>query len=478
VTGLEPALTRPAVVWEINAAAHLAFTELSADVNPIHTDPLVARRSPFGQVVVHGVHLLARALDQWAASHPDRAFTHVSATFRHPVAVGDALTTEWTDLDNQSAVGMSVDVKGVRAVDITAQTTTHRVAFLGEWRPESRRGWFGRPSIRTIEELFDHRGSVPVDVDIEAATSSFPHLTGAASRAATVELITLSTLVGMHAPGLHSMFSSLDVAVEQQQDLQAGQLNYSVTRVDHRFSRITIDVESGAITGQVVAFVRPAPIAQTIDTSAVHQAEFAGEQWLIVGGSRGLGAAAVRLLTAGGADVRFTYHQGLAESVQLGIETGAVPARLDVFAGDVVRQIVDFADGWQPTHLGWFASPPIFVGARDTYDNALHQRFVSAYVDAFAQVIDAHAPRGLVGALWPSSEAVGVIVPGLAEYSDAKRLGERRCEELRRQWPGVTIAAPRLPRLLTDQSTTFVPTEFGDTATEVLAALRATRSER
>jgi hypothetical protein len=31
---------------------------------------------------------------------------------------------------------------------------------------------------------------------------------------------------------------------------------------------------------------------------------------------------------------------------------------------------------------------------------------------------------------------------------------------------------PRFPRLLTDQTTSFVPVEFGDAAVEVLAALR------
>ena len=478
MTGLEPAPNLPAVSWTVSAHDHLAFTDLSGDLNPIHTEPLVARRLPFGQVVVHGVHLLARALDQWAAVHPDRAFSHISATFRHPVAVGAALTTEWADLDDDSSVDISVTVRGVLAVHITAQTTTNHVAFLGEWRPESRHGRVVRrvvrPAVRTIEELVGSHGLVAVDADMSATVSSFPHLAVAAGRAATMELITLSTLVGMHAPGLHSMFSSLSVATLPQ-DLPVGQLNYSVSRVDPRFSRITIDVEGISIAGQVVAFVRPSPIDQSVDTSAVGAAEFEGQRWLIIGGSRGLGAAAVRLLVAGGADVRFTYHQGHTESVELSEETGATPVAFDVFAGDVGGRMTAITADWRPTQLGWFASPPIFVGTRDTYDDTLHQRFVLAYVDAFTAAIVALAPHGLVGALWPSSEAVGMTVSGLAEYSDAKRLGEHRCDELRHEWPGLAIAAPRLPRLLTDQSTAFVPTEFGDTAAEVLAALRATR---
>jgi acyl dehydratase len=470
-------VTVTVVAWEMSADAHEAFTELSRDLNPIHTNPLVARRLPFGQVVAHGVHLLVRALDQWAACHPQHGFSHVSATFRHPVAVGSALTTEWADVDDDCTVGLSVNVNGVRAVEITAEVNNHRVAFSGAWRRESRDDSLGGPLIQprvwTIHELVDHSGSVPVDIDLAVAASSFPALADATSPGATAELITLSTLVGMHAPGLHSMFSSLVVSFDGH-ELAEEWLNYSVTRLDRRFSRVTIDVAASAVVGRVTAFVRPAPVDQSIDTSAVRSAEFAGRRWLIVGGSRGLGAAAVRLLVAGGADVRFTYHQGDAESVELSAETGSTPLRFDVFADDIGRRIAAITDAWQPTHLGWFASPPIFVGARDSYDDALYQRFVQAYVDAFTAAVDELAPRGLVGAVWPSSEAAGVTVPGLAEYSDAKRLGEARCVELQRHWQDLIVAAPRLPRLLTDQTTTFVPTEFGDTATELLAALRTT----
>ena len=41
------------------------FTELSGDFNPIHLDPLRARRSLFGDVVVHGIHSVLHALDAW-----------------------------------------------------------------------------------------------------------------------------------------------------------------------------------------------------------------------------------------------------------------------------------------------------------------------------------------------------------------------------------------------------------------------------
>lgn len=40
------------------------FARLSGDFNPIHLDPLAARRTRAGDTVVHGVHMLAWSLDR------------------------------------------------------------------------------------------------------------------------------------------------------------------------------------------------------------------------------------------------------------------------------------------------------------------------------------------------------------------------------------------------------------------------------
>ena len=64
---------------------------------------------------------------------------------------------------------------------------------------------------------------------------------------------------------------------------------------------------------------------------------------LIVGGSRGIGAAAVRAFRDNGDDVVFTYHRSELEADALRQETGAVPVRCDVKHSDSVKIAVDKA---------------------------------------------------------------------------------------------------------------------------------------
>ena len=43
----------------------IAFADLSGDVNPLHIDPIIARRYMFGQPIIHGVHSVLWGLDTW-----------------------------------------------------------------------------------------------------------------------------------------------------------------------------------------------------------------------------------------------------------------------------------------------------------------------------------------------------------------------------------------------------------------------------
>jgi hypothetical protein len=436
----------------VDAAGQAAFVTLSGDANPLHADPLAARRLPFGRVAVHGVHLALLAADAWAAVSGGTPM-RLRATFRHPVGLDDPIDVEVGPSD----ATVRLRVGGRLVADVRVESGTVEPIELLPAPPH------GEPAARGWGDLPGVGGSTPLVGDPAMISSRFPHVPPRTVAA----LLAVTRVVGMHAPGLHSMLSSFDVTVVGDEP----ELAYHVESLDDRFSRVVLSV-GGAATGTVVAFVRPAPIDPLADTDAVAPGEFAGVRALVVGGSRGLGAFAVQLLAAGGADVRFTFHRGGGDAAVVAARApGATAYQLDVDEiDDGLARVV--SDGWRPTLLAWFASPPIFVGARGEYSDQLHERFRQVYVEAFLTAVAALGPDTGLTILWPSSEAVDADLPGMAEYADAKHAGEVACDLLLDRHPGLRIDRPRFPRLRTDQTASFVPTDVADPGPHVLAALR------
>jgi acyl dehydratase len=72
------------------------FTELTGDRNPLHYDPLLARRSRFGSIVVQGgvTSGLLNAVVAEDLPGPGSVFLHVDWAFRAPVRPGDVITAE------------------------------------------------------------------------------------------------------------------------------------------------------------------------------------------------------------------------------------------------------------------------------------------------------------------------------------------------------------------------------------------------
>jgi hypothetical protein len=453
--------------WSITPDEHTWFTRFSGDANPIHDDPIAARRLLGGRMLAHGAHVLLRTLDQAAASgHLTAAPRSIRAVFRHGVAPGDALVTRFAiDGDTVTATVTGADAPDRVLVALTFENgdRVDRVDRLDPFQPDDQSADRpDHPRPLDLDALAALVGTPqPVfrpPVDTEGCRRRFPAATVLLGAGRISEVAAISFVVGMLTPGRSSMSSSYSIGWAEPVAPGPVVVDHTPLHVDARLGRVGIAVAGPSLRATVDAFWLPPPVDQRdvlVGARRPGPDEFAGWRALVVGASRGLGEATARLLLAGGAEVRMTWCAGEADGRRVADELGIVGSRWCAPDDDIDALT---SAGWSPTHLCWFASPPT---DDDPTADAIE-------IDAFALAVRSLATASLVGVLWPSTAS---------DRSPRKAAGEQRCAELTAELSGpgngVVVHAARLPTLLTDRTRSLLPRDYADTATELLAALRA-----
>src|SRR5262245_23464957 len=168
----------------------------------------------------------------------------------------------------------------------------------------------------------------------------------------------------MECPGRDSLLSAVRVEVTPR--ARAARLGWRVARTDDRFGLVRLAIDSPAVTGTVEAFRRPQPAPlPTIAAAAarITPGEFAGQRALVVGGSRGVGAATAMLLAAGGAQPIVTFVAGADEAAALQRDARSADCALDTLRFDLVHddaaRLAGAAARAGVTHLYYCATPRI-----------------------------------------------------------------------------------------------------------------------
>ncbi|MDF0489563.1 SDR family NAD(P)-dependent oxidoreductase [Sphingomonas sp. H39-1-10] len=441
------------------------FAWLSGDRNPLHLDPLAARRTQAGVVVVHGVHAMLWALDCWLEAVPSASVAAIGARFDKFVEVGARIEARASTTRN-----------GTR-LEIYSGRSRLAVFNVRHQAPES--------SIREDESAFSSPNVIdipaeprPLDFDDAARAAGVmpvrhiaPHfaaLRRTIGGAAVDGLAGLSTLVGMIAPGLHSILAGLDITFDERV-MSAGGIAFQVERARPEVRLLDIAVRGRGLAGTVRTFVRSPPVTQPTmrDMRAMIGAEdFAGRTVLVIGGSRGLGELAAKALAAGGATVTISYLVGRAEAEAVRADIVASGGRCEVLRYDALQDPSLQLEGviGDVEQLYYFATTKIFVRTEDAFDAEIFQRFCQVYVEGFSRICAYLSKRGRsVRVFYPSSVAVTDRPQAMTEYAMAKAAGEILCADIGRFVPHVDTMVRRLPRLLTDQTagTPWIETPSG-----------------
>ena len=451
----------------------IGFAKFSQDFNPIHVAPHSAGSTHTGQAVVHGMHLVLWLIEVMCSSEKLTAIKSLEVRFLKPCFVGDeavaVVERSSPDLVHGevrigSAILMDMDLRSCEAEPLTSSTS------------RARRVVGGKPKLLLEADMIGQRGVVQFPQMDSYALKHFAKTNTRLGGALVAICAALSQVVGMHVPGLYSLFSGFYIEFDDVVR-QASDLRYEVLKVDSRFHLVTIVVSCGGVAkGKIKAFWREPKVLQppmSEIAKMINGTPYKGKHALVIGGSRGIGEATAKLIAAGGGQVTITYQSSKPECARVAKEIAefggvCVSKRFDALQ-PVAAQLTKLKS--LPDAVFFFATPRIFGRRTLAFDPSLFEKFIAYYVTAFADVCVSLSSTSVkqVTIFYPSSTALEESVPDMIEYSMAKAAGEEFCRLSGSS--KVRIVDRRLPRIATDQTHTFFHVEAMSAAEAMLPIL-------
>jgi hypothetical protein len=439
----------------------LQFGKFSGDLNPIHIDPALARRTIAGECIVHGINGFMYAINS-LVRYKGTAIEHFNVKFLKFIPLGIEVYCFWDDDKNK--------------LSIISEKTLYTSIFV-KFGPISKDGDIStiksdKPLITprniTLKECSEilkedliYRG------DIEIGKFLFPDLFETYGEIFVAEIASTSEIVGMQTPGINSLFLSI------KGDFSEKNLDtyYGVARCDLKFGVMKLLVNGAYLKAEIDVIYRPTsknlPSIEQIYKKDKGN-EFENVNALIIGGSRGVGEITAKIIAGGGGKVTISYNLGRQDAEKLQQEISNFGGDCNIFHLKIEDEF--YLPNFNFNQIYYFATPKIISENPSIINTKLRNLYELYYVDGFhkllMQVLENHMQTSI---FYPSSTFINNPSDNYLEYADAKLKGEMLCKEFI-DTKYMKIVYPRIPRLATDQTLGLIPEQFEDSV-EVLYPL-------
>lgn len=322
----------------------LLFREASHDRNPLHLSEEYARKTPYGEPVVFGVlggiACLGRLMDR-----PAFMLSNTVLEFSAPMFVGIDYRIETTDLSREQATARIYDGNRVllkasfkfakaRAAPVD-HTTAKAPVRVDPAEPGEEDLVEGFTISKSYWPAWDRLGDVYARFGIARKGAEEIQLAA---------LMACSYLIGMEVPGRRALFSRLSIDFEGSLRRYSPQLacEATIASFDKRFDLLKLKVRFSSEEGllaqaELRSFVRrdlPALRIEALESLVPRSDALKGKVALVIGASRGLGAAITFALALEGCTVFANFLKSEPEAKRLKSELTGVTGEILLLQGD------------------------------------------------------------------------------------------------------------------------------------------------
>ena len=424
------------------------FSKFSGDINPVHIDSHTAKKTNYGDCIVHGINLFLWAVENFSKQTKIKVRSF-DIEFKTPVFVNTEVKLLWhKPIDQLLIVSAKEDI--LVSIFFEKKKDNYQVKDI----PLDNLNSLISPMKKRISSM--SRGKKIINRyggNKKLAYKLYPYLCENLGINKVYEIGILSNIVGMQLPGLNSILASCKISFNITSSPSPPQ--YKLENYDSRFNLLNIFYEGKNINSEVTAFERPCYIPKTcleIKPMIPKLKIFEGKKILVIGGSRGIGAAFARVSSLLGANITITYHtskneaKNVCNDIQKNSKLPAKSFALDANSRKSVELIKNNYD-----YLCYFPSNKIFGKIGDRWDLKRFEGFYNIYCKAFEDIAQKFIKNGGNKIYYPSSVVVEQDIKGLEEYKLAKIIGEKICESLNQRFNSIIII-DRLDRVETDQT--------------------------
>ena len=408
------------------------FAKISNDFSPLHCDSVYARKTMYGEPVVHGILGVLECLKNY-----DKQIISLEVQFLKPM---------FCDIPYQVSEKEILD-GNVKMLKIKAKTTEKHYdmpSFPENISPNLQAKDMNMAEILG-KQVFEGVYSVSTD-DILCSA-----------------LLWSTWFIGMEVPGKQALYSKIELKLEQEEK-KAGKFNYkvSVEEFHEKFNLLRMRFELYSqnkvfASGALEAFIRPKVLPIIYQKSALPlkmQNRFSGKTALVTGASRGFGAAVAQILAAMGANVYINYQKSTVEALELQKTIKEQGGNAELLQSDVSK-IVEFDKDIDILVLN---AAPSALAVTLSLDSSSIDRIQSYVSTAFSYVLNplstfANSLNKNGGyCLIVSSGYMDSILPEFPHYLCSKAVIEMLATYAAKKYNHTKYLIVRPPKMLTDMS--------------------------